>query len=154
MKEFKRILFPTDLSEISNKMIPYVKMMTRKFDAKLHVIFVCRVFESLKSIYVPHPSLITMEQDVLKGAEIKMKEFVKENFSPEMDPEFSVHLGDTVDEIMKYIGEHKIDLVIVGTHGRKGLERFIFGSVAKSVFQRANVPVLIVNPYMLGNEAV
>jgi len=50
---------------------------------------------------------------------------------------------------MKYITENEIDLVIVGTHGRKGLERFIFGSVAKSVFQRANIPVMIINPYMI-----
>ncbi|MGE4519611.1 MAG: universal stress protein [Desulfobacteraceae bacterium] len=151
MKDFKQILFPTDLSEISARMVPYVKMMAAKFDSKIHLIFVCRVFESLKSIYVPHPSLKSMEDEVYKAAEIKMKEFVKE-FFPEQKPEFKVVLGDTVDEIMKYISQNQIDLVIVGTHGRKGLERFIFGSVAKSVFQRANIPVMIINPYMINSE--
>ncbi|MCB9481822.1 MAG: universal stress protein [Desulfobacteraceae bacterium] len=148
MKEFKQILFPTDLSEISGKMVPYVKMMADKFDADIHLLFVCRMFESLKSIYVPHPSLVAMETEVLKAAEIKMKEFIKE-FFPGMKPHYRVVLGDTVDEIMNYISKNLIDLVIVGTHGRKGLERFIFGSVAKSVFQRSNVPVMIINPYMV-----
>jgi nucleotide-binding universal stress UspA family protein len=146
MKDFKQILFPTDLSEISAKMVPYVTMMAEKFDSKIHLLFACRVFESLKSIYVPHPSLKSMEEEVYKAAQVKMKEFVKEFFALQK-PQFKVVLGDTVDEIMKYISENRIDLVIVGTHGRKGLERFIFGSVAKSVFQRANVPVMIINPY-------
>ncbi|MGM0418056.1 MAG: universal stress protein [Thermodesulfobacteriota bacterium] len=147
MEEFKKILFPTDLSEISAKMVPYVKMMTKKFDAELHVVFVCRMLENLKSIYVPHPSLLNMEKEVLKGAQIKMKEFVKENFSPEILPETGVFLGDTVDTVMEYNEQKNIDLIIVGTHGRKGLERFIFGSVAKEIFQRSAVPVLIINPY-------
>ncbi|MDY0360104.1 MAG: universal stress protein [Desulforegulaceae bacterium] len=150
MKDFKQILFPTDLSEISGKMVPYVKMMAEKFDAQIHLLFVCRMFESLKSIYVPHPSLQAMETEVFKAAEVRMKEFVKEFFKG-LDPLHKVVLGDTVDEIMTYISKNQIDLVIVGTHGRKGLERFIFGSVAKSVFQRSNVPVLIINPYMVEN---
>ena len=150
MDGFKKILFPTDLSEISAKMIPYVKMMTKKFEAELHVVFVCRMLENLKSIYVPHPSLLNMEKDVLKGAQIKMKEFVKENFHPEINPKTGVYLGDTVDTIMKYNEQNSIDLIIVGTHGRKGLERFIFGSVAKEIFQRAAVPVMIINPYNTG----
>jgi len=150
MKNFKKILFPTDLSEISSKMVPYVRMMVSKFDAELHIIFVCRVFESLKSIYVPHPSLKALEEDVVNGATIKMKEFIKEYFRPYgVEPEFTVHLGDTVDKIMEYVSEKNIDLIMVGTHGRKGLESFIFGSVAKAVFQRANIPVMIMNPYML-----
>jgi nucleotide-binding universal stress UspA family protein len=55
--------------------------------------------------------------------------------------------GDTVDEILKVIKSEDIDLLIVGTHARKGLEHTIFGSVAEKVVRKSPVPVLVINPY-------
>ena len=57
--------------------------------------------------------------------------------------------GDPVTEILKTIESEGIDLVIMGTHGRKGLEHTMFGSVAENVVKKSPVPVLIVNPYKL-----
>jgi nucleotide-binding universal stress UspA family protein len=58
-----------------------------------------------------------------------------------------VIIGDPVEEILKIIESEGIDLVIMGTHGRKGLEHTVIGSVAERVVQRSPVPVLVVNPY-------
>jgi nucleotide-binding universal stress UspA family protein len=57
--------------------------------------------------------------------------------------------GDAVDEILKVIESEGIDLLIMGTHGRKGLEHVIFGSVAENVVKKSPVPVLTINPYKL-----
>ena len=55
--------------------------------------------------------------------------------------------GDRVSEILETIQSEDIDLVIMGTHGRKGLEHMILGSVAENVMRKSRVPVLIINPY-------
>ena len=55
--------------------------------------------------------------------------------------------GDISDEIFDYTDTAGIDLLVMGTHGRKGLDRIVFGSVAERVIKTASVPVLVVNPY-------
>ncbi len=56
-------------------------------------------------------------------------------------------IGDAASEIIRYAQEEKIDLIIMGTHGRKGLEKALFGSVAEKVVKNSPVPVLTINPY-------
>jgi nucleotide-binding universal stress UspA family protein len=56
-------------------------------------------------------------------------------------------VGDAANEIIAYAQEEKIDLIIMGTHGRKGLEKALFGSVADRVVKNSPVPVLTINPY-------
>jgi nucleotide-binding universal stress UspA family protein len=57
-------------------------------------------------------------------------------------------VGDPTAQILKLIQAEDIDLVIMGTHGRKGMEETIFGSVAENVVKKAPVPVLTINPYI------
>ena len=69
MKEFKKILFPVDFSEASEKILPYVQAVAKKFEAKIHILFAARVFEYFTSIYVPHPSINKFEKEIIDGAE-------------------------------------------------------------------------------------
>ena len=55
--------------------------------------------------------------------------------------------GDASEEIVNYIEERHIDLVIMGTHGRKGMDKIVFGSVAERVVKTSPVPVMVVNPF-------
>jgi len=55
--------------------------------------------------------------------------------------------GDAAEKIIEYIGDQHIDLVIMGTHGRKGMDKIIFGSVAERVVKTSPVPAMVVNPY-------
>ena len=147
MKEFNKILFPLDLSESSLKIVPYVKLMGRKFGSEVHLLFVARVFEYFSGIYVPHPSINKFEDEIVKGAKKRLKEFTEEYFSDFPEARAKVVAGDISEEILKYTGSKGIDLLILGTHGRKGLEKVVFGSVAERVAKASPVPVLLVNPY-------
>lgn len=147
MKEFNRILFPVDFSESSSKIVPYVQTVAQKFGSQIHILFAARVFDHFTSIYVPHPSINKFEKELMEGAEKRLYEFVDENFSEFPQTKTAVLAGDPSEEIIKYIQEHKIDLVIMGTHGRKGMDKIIFGSVAERVVKTASVPVMVVNPY-------
>ena len=146
MRSIKKILFPVDLSEVSPKIAPYVREMTARFDAEIHLLFVARILQHFTSIYVPHPSIMNFEGEITKGAEKKLQEFVQETF-PEGSCKAQVVLGDAAEEILNYAEFEGIDLIIMGTHGRKGIERIIFGRVAERVVKKSPIPVLTVNPY-------
>ena len=146
MQYFKKILFPVDLSEVTPKLVPYVKEMAATFDAEVHLLFVARILQHFTSIYVPHPSISKFEAEIVEGAEKKLQEFVEEQFETDSCTA-RVVLGDPAEEILNYAQAEGIDLIIIGTHGRKGLERIIFGSVAERVVKKSPVPVLTVNPY-------
>ncbi|MDO9566012.1 MAG: universal stress protein [Candidatus Desulfaltia sp.] len=147
MKEFNKILFPVDLSESSPKIVPFVTTMARKFGSEIHLLFVARVFEYFSGIYVPHTSINQFEDEVVKGAKKRLEEFTEECFSDFPGTEAKVVPGDISEEILKYTVFNGIDLLIMGTHGRKGLEKVIFGSVAERVAKASSVPVLLINPY-------
>jgi nucleotide-binding universal stress UspA family protein len=55
--------------------------------------------------------------------------------------------GDPAEEILKYVQREKVDLVVMGTHGRKGIHRILFGSVADRVTKMAPLLVMRVKPY-------
>ena len=147
MKEFKKILFPVDLSESSEKILPYVQAVAKKFEAKIHILFAARVFEYFTSIYVPHPSINKFEKEIIDGAEKKLYEFIDKYFKEYPGTKTVVVAGDASEEIINYVESQGIDLIIMGTHGRKGLDKVMFGSVAERVVKTSPVPVLVVNPY-------
>ena len=147
MKEFKKILFPVDLSGSSEKILPYVQAVAKKFEAKVHILFAARVFEYFTSIYVPHPSISKFEKEIIDGAEKKLYEFIDKHFKEYAGTKNVVVSGDAYEEIINYVESQGIDLIIMGTHGRKGLDKVMFGSVAEKVVKTSPVPVLVVNPY-------
>lgn len=149
MKTINRILFPVDLTESSDKLVPHVTTMVHKFEAQLHLLFVVRIFQYFSSIYVPYPSINLFESELLEGARRRMDEFHDGHFKALPDVVDEVILGDASETILEYIANKQIDMVIMGTHGRKGLDRVIFGSVAERVIKNSPVPVLVVNPYKI-----
>ena len=147
MKEFNRILYPVDLSEPSAKIVPYVQSVAQKFGSQIHILFAARIFDHFASMYVPLPSISKFEKELIEGSEKRLYEFVDEHFSEFPQTKTAVVAGDASEEIINYIQEHKIDLVIMATHGRKGMDKIIFGSVAERVVKTSPVPVMVVNPF-------
>lgn len=147
MDTFRKILFPVDLSESSEKLVPIVMTMIRKFDAELHLLFVVRILRYFTDIYVPHPSINLFETEMVEGAQKKMEEFRQGHFADLTAIQTNVLLGDPADTIIGYIKDSGIEMVVMGTHGRKGLDRVLFGSVAERVIKTSPVPVLVANPF-------
>jgi nucleotide-binding universal stress UspA family protein len=147
MLSFKKILAPIDLSEASPKLVPYILAMAAKFDAEIHLLFVARISSYLTGFYVPSPSIYEFEKSVFEGAQRRLYEFYDEYFKDWTRTHASVVQGDISETILDYIDENDIDLLIMGTHGRKGLDRVAFGSVADRVIKASSIPVFVVNPY-------
>ncbi len=149
MQEFKKILFSTDFSEASAKLIPYVRMMSEKFGAEIHIVYVAKAFKHFTDIYVPHPSIDKFEKEIVEGAEKRLREFMEEHGESLPDSKSTILVGDITEKITEYIQENGIDLMILGTHSRKGLDKFIFGSVAEKLMAMTQIPVLLFNPYTM-----
>ena len=123
--------------------------MTKKFESELHLLFVARSFRYFDNMYVPPVSIQTIEHNIIEGGEKQMEEFAQTYCRDYHACKTRVVLGDAAEEILKYIESEGIDLVIMGTHGRKGLDRILFGSVADRVIKMSPVPVMSINPYRI-----
>ncbi len=145
MHFFHKILFPVDLSHASPKIAPYVSEVATKFEAEVHLLFVVRVFEHFTSLHLPDATIKNIEAEVARRAQKKLQEFMEAFFTTD-SCRVKVALGDPAGEILKYVELEGIDLIIVGTHEKKGIESALFGSVANRIVKKSPVPVLTVNP--------
>ncbi len=146
MKKIEKILFPIDFAEKFETMLPWVATFVNRFDATLYVLFVAQDLADLSSFHVPHGNLQQFQEEVLKAAEKKMSAAAKEDFKAFKKVEARVAQGAPAEKIIQTAKAEGVDLIIMATHGRKGLERAIFGSVCDKVVRTAPCPVLTINP--------
>jgi nucleotide-binding universal stress UspA family protein len=147
MLEIKRILFPIDFTENSSKILPYVLSVAEKYDAAIYLLHVVEDFSKWGGFYIPHIPLDRFQEDALKGAERTLDRVCEEQLQGCPNFHKRILFGDPAQEILKTIESEQIDLVIMGTHGLKGLELVFFGSVAENVVKKSPAPVLTINPY-------
>ncbi len=142
--EIKKILFATDFSEGSLLALPYATDMTRRYGAKLFIVHV--IFDVAKTVgwYVPHVSVDEIYQDMEKSARAELEKTFIDEMRGMRDVERVVLKGIPYEEITKFAVEKKIDLIVLGTHGRRGIDRVLFGSTAEQVVRNAPCPVLSV----------
>lgn len=151
MIQIKNILFPIELDfvEGNQKILPYVRAMAEKYQAALHILYVLRDPEGYATFYAPHLNLEKMVEEIAFEAGKKLQEYAQNNLEDFKNVQTQVRIGGVAREIVEYAREKNIDLIVMGTHGRKGLEAAFFGSVAHKVVKNAPVPVLTVNPTMV-----
>jgi len=142
--EIKRILFPTDFSEGSSNALQYAVDMAKRYGAKLYLIHVIYDIAKATGWYVPHTSMDEMYKDIEKEAEKELGRYGLEELRSLKGMERSVLKGVPHDVIVKFANDNKIDLIIMGTHGRKGVGRLLFGSTASQVVRYSPCPVLTV----------
>lgn len=147
LNEVKNILVPVDFSDNSKKILRAAINVAGKFGARLSFIFVVQSFDDYSGFFVPHMPIAQFQEDMVSGAEKKMESFLAENMDENFPHSRKVSVGDVGEEITAYAAEEKVDMIVMGTHGYKGLERILFGSVAEQVVKTAPCPVLTINPY-------
>lgn len=147
---YKKVLFPVDFSECSPKLTPYAVDIARKCDAKLYLLYVVNTMARFGSMSMGSlPSLRKIDEDLANTAKKHMKAFCQDHLQDFTNYETGVVIGDPSEDILKFAQNEGIDLIVMGTHGRKGLERTVFGSVAERVVRGAPCPVLTINPHKI-----
>ncbi len=147
MTDYNRIMIPVDFSDNSPKLLQAAIDVAEKFQAKLLLVFVVQSFEDYSGFFVPHMPISEFEEEMIQSAEKKMEAFVQENLKTSLSYHTDVLQGDVAEELTRYAAENNVAMIIMGTHGYKGLERVLFGSVAEKVVKTSPCPVLTINPY-------
>ncbi len=158
IKRINKIVTPIDFSDNSRMIAESAAFMAGSFKAALAFVFVVQKFEDYSGFFVPQMNIPDFEQDLFNQAEEKMKSFCQEmeqfvQGTGVTEVSGKVLVGDVAEKIIAYTGEQKGDLIAMGTHGYKGLEKIMFGSVADKVVKTALCPVLTINPYTCGTES-
>ncbi|HWR90382.1 MAG TPA: universal stress protein [Dissulfurispiraceae bacterium] len=142
--EVKKILFPTDFSEGALNALPYAVDLAKSYGAKLSMLHVMYDISTSSGLYVPHISVDEMYKEMEASARKELERFGLDLRRDMKDIEFTVLRGVPYEEILKFAEKNAIDLIVIGTHGRKGLDRVLFGSTAERVVRNATCPVMTV----------
>jgi nucleotide-binding universal stress UspA family protein len=150
MVEIRTILVPVDFSEVAPILAKWAKGFAKQLNAKIILTYILEDLSTYEGIFVDLKTLTELENTLYEGAKKSMEDFLKEHFSDFPDVEPVLEKGDVVETILRVAQEKGADLIVIGTHGRKGLDRILFGSVAEGVVKNSPIPVVTINPYRAG----
>ena len=146
---YKEILVPLDGSEFAEAALSHARALATAFTSRVTLISIVESFSISPQPGIIGPVItvgVDIEEDMqqsrdyihviaedLRQLGIEVKEFVNE--------------GDPGSGISKYADEHGIDLIVMSTHGRSGIQKFVYGSVAEKILHNAKVPILLVRSF-------
>nr|WP_287411227.1 universal stress protein [Pseudodesulfovibrio sp.] len=145
MADVKKILCAVDFSDYSPMVADYANMIAKCSQAEVIVLYVAPSLSQYVGFHVPPSSIESFVGEIVTGAEDTMNTFVAENFK-DLSVEGKVVTGYPAEEILAISEAEGVDMVVMGTHGRKGIDRILFGSVAEKVVKSSAAPVLTVRP--------
>lgn len=140
----ERILYATDFSEGASHALTYAVDMANRYNARLYVLHVVYDFTKATGIHVPHISHDELYKELNQWAMKEMDNCCIEEIRGVQNVEKVILKGIPYDEIIKFANSEKIDIIVLGTYGRSGLDRIIFGSTAEKVVRRAPCAVITV----------
>lgn len=142
MSTFQNILVPTDFSEPAERAAQFAAVFAEKFDAKLTLLHVWETpstYDYGQGLDWPTEELARQAQKSLDVALAKLREALPR-------AQGRVVPGVALERILAEAKDMNADLIVMGTHGRRGLSHVFLGSVAERVVRRSPIPVLTVGP--------
>jgi nucleotide-binding universal stress UspA family protein len=136
---FKNILFLTDFTEASEAALSYAQGFARHYGAELYPAHACEPI-----VLTETPSAEIVNQ-IVEGTRQQLTKFAREN---KINGISLFAEGSVETAFPKWVKENGIDLVVVGTHGKRGLQHFLLGSTAEFIFRNSPCPVLTVGPHV------
>jgi nucleotide-binding universal stress UspA family protein len=146
MLEIKLILCPIDFSEFSIRAYRYALSLAEHYRAKLVTLHIVELSRYPYAEYVGSMGdYADFCRALREGGIEKLREFVKQHTHDEIQPEIVVQEGRAPDCILSFAQAQKADLIVMGTHGRRGFDRLVLGSVTDRVMRTAPCPVLAIS---------
>lgn len=143
---FKSILVPLDGSKLAEKALPYAEALAEKFEAELILVQVLQLIPEI--IGGPHGGMVFYEQSVQDRqiATDYLNSIMKRLRELHQLPVRTVLLEDraVADAIINLASQTSINLIVMSTHGRSGLSRWVFGSVANKILSHAPCPIFLI----------
>lgn len=145
MKTIQKILCAVDLSEVSGQVAEYAAMQARMAQAQVTVLYVAPAMNQYSDAEMPLAIVKNFIAERMDNAEKVMPEFLKTNFAG-VDVVSRIISGYPPNAILDTARDEHFDLIVMGTHGRRGVSAVVFGSVAEKVVKQSRIPVLVIRP--------
>ena len=139
----RSILIATDFSEASEKALRYSLALARFYESKLCL---AHVVSSLGLTMAGPDAIAACEEAVSREAAELEDSLMQTGALTGIQHKFTVRHGELWPELREIIREESADLLVVGTHGRHGIAKLFFGSIAQQIFRQADCPVLTFGP--------
>ncbi len=140
----KSVLVATDFSATSQKAVRHALAIARHYEAKLYLV---HVVSSLGFTLAGPDAMNAATEAACRDGRCLETQLLESGALKGLRHEIAVHQGgDIWRELNKVIRQEEVDLVVTGTHGRRGVRKMLLGSVAEQIFRRADCPVLTVGP--------
>jgi nucleotide-binding universal stress UspA family protein len=141
----KLILCPIDFSEFSERAYRHALSLAEHYQAKLVAQHVVELWRHPSASFVASAGLYEEFGRALGKSGMKqLQEFMKNHPQGEIQPELVLQEGIAADSILSFAQAQKTDVIVMGTHGRRGFDRLMLGSVTDRVMRGAPCPVLVV----------
>ncbi|MFN3882176.1 MAG: universal stress protein [Nitrincola lacisaponensis] len=148
MANYKTLLFATDFSEGAEKAVDHARTLAKMTGARLHLLHVITELSDKRRKRVPADVIDTFIREVTRQAREDMDHFCQQHFSDAVEQGFEVtqkvEVGAGYEDILAEASRIQADLIIMGTHGRTGIEKVLVGSTAERVVRNSIIPVLTV----------
>ncbi|RPJ07463.1 MAG: universal stress protein [Deltaproteobacteria bacterium] len=138
-----QIVAPVDLDEHSGKVISYAANMAEKLAAELTVLHIVEPIRAMGDMILGSTTIETFNAKRYSQS----KELLSTLVAGCSGCRAELIVGEIVEEIVNFAEKREADLIIIGTHGSKGIEKLLLGSVAERVVKIAPCPTLVMNPY-------
>jgi len=140
---FKRIVVALDGSECAHRALAVALQLAQASQARLGV---CSVVDPIlvAGTAPPSPAMDAAFLEMEKAAQTFVSEAVERARQEGLEATGSVRAGVPAFELRKYAREFEADLIVMGTHGRRGFAHFLMGSVAEAILRESAIPVLVV----------
>jgi universal stress protein A len=148
----KHILVPTDLSEGAEEALDYACELARQFGATVHLLHVI----GIPTLGVPELGVAltsTVIDSLVRDNQAALEQLADRKRTLATFGQVLLRTGDARDLINQTAKELGADLIVMGTHGRRGVSRALLGSVTETVVRTAPCPVLTVRPHTVQHEA-
>ncbi len=139
-----KILVPLDGTPLSEEALAYAREIAKKDGAE---IFILRVPEHIKPKYPVHAYVESMraQEEAEKAAKAYVDEKISMLKKENIQAQGMTRSGPVIETILSTAEEIKADMIAMSTHGRKGLEHLLKGSVAEKIVQNAHIPVTVIH---------
>jgi nucleotide-binding universal stress UspA family protein len=145
MKRIKTVLVPVDLTSSTKSLVDYALYIAESHNAVINFLHVVSDYPGDAMIGSPYGE--DYQEKAFVDSKHKVDQLVADSKQLCPGSNGEVVGGDPVNRIVEYAEKKKADLIIIGTHGAKGLEKMILGNVAEHVLRKSPCPVLIMNPF-------
>ncbi|WP_303238351.1 universal stress protein [uncultured Bilophila sp.] len=143
--ELKKILCAVDLMDTVNPAVEYAKMLADMSGASVSVIYVISSRSTYENLQVPVEEIAKGMRRIWSRSREDMDAFVAAYF-PGVDATGFIYEGKPAEKIVEIAREQDVDMIVMGTHAREGLDRLFFGSVANEVVKSSKCPVMTIRP--------